>query len=196
MKKLAILLLSIMMMFTFGVACGQVGGSESLQESSNSILEDSSSSGQEEVVEYTIRFVQEGTQDIVRKVKEGQALTDIPSPVAVAGYDIAWNVTDFSRIEGDVTVIAIKTPKTYTITYLLGELAEDPNAVISTTEQDVKYKETFTLVIPTCTRYAFKHWVITGTETIFNGGTYTRTSDVSLTAVWEIVEEDFWTGQH
>lgn len=60
---------------------------------------------------YTITFIQEGQSDVVKTLKKGETLTDVPVPVSAAGYDIVWDKTDFSDVSENVTVTAVKTPK-------------------------------------------------------------------------------------
>ena len=67
--------------------------------------------------EYTIFFIQNGFPDIIKIVKHGQTLTDIPTPRSVEGYDVAWEEVDFSNITGNMTVNAVKTIKKYTVTF-------------------------------------------------------------------------------
>ena len=72
----------------------------------------------EEVKTYTVTFVQEGFADIVVEVKAGEALTDIPSPQAEEGYNVVWESVDLSAIKENLTVNAVKTIKTYTVTFV------------------------------------------------------------------------------
>ena len=44
-----------------------------------------------EVETYTITFIQEGQSDVVKTLKKGETLTDVPVPVSAAGYDIVWD---------------------------------------------------------------------------------------------------------
>ena len=88
---------------------------------------------------YTITFVQEGQENVIRTAKKGTALTDIPTPVAVTGYDVVWDVTDFSDIQSNMTVTAVKTAKTFTIYYVVSDFAEGKGVTLSQTQQTVTY---------------------------------------------------------
>ncbi len=98
MKKFAILILALLCaLFTFS-ACND-------------------DEGETFTVYYTVTFVQEGQPDIVKRVKEGQSITEVSPPKSVVGYtDVRWDRTDFTNITQNITVNVLKTPKTYTIT--------------------------------------------------------------------------------
>lgn len=142
---------------------------------------------------YTITFIQEGQSDVVKTLKKGETLTDVPVPVSAAGYDIVWDKTDFSDVSENVTVTAIKTPKTYTITYELGSLKDDKYVKIEASAQKVVFGAEYNLIKPSCYGYHFKHWIRKGTEEIEENGTYSVASDLTLVAVWEKNEtSDRW----
>lgn len=88
---------------------------------------------------YYITFKQDGQQDIVKEVLEGESLTDIPTPAPKTGYIVTWDVEDFTNITEDMTVNAVETVKTFTIHY-------DVNGgqAISETTQ-ITYGEVFNL---------------------------------------------------
>ncbi len=134
----------------------------------------------------TITFVQEGKDNIVRTVEKGATLTDIPTPVPSdhAGYDIVWDKTDFSNIQNDFTVTAVKSAKSFTITYVVSENAKTNGVTLSTTTQTVKYGEQFTLLaMPTYvsggTTYILTAWLYNGNA--FVSGTWSLTENVTLT---------------
>lgn len=54
----------------------------------------------------------EGLQNIVIEVNKGDGIAkeDIPKPVQKEGYTAKWEITDFSRITGDIVVKAVYTP--------------------------------------------------------------------------------------
>ena len=121
------LILSFVMIFTLS-SCG---GDEPLSGDNNQSstqAESSQSTGTtdsdkieekpEEVKTYTVTFVQEGFTDVVIEVKEGEALTDIPTPQAEEGYNVVWESVDLSSIKENLTVNAVKTVKTYTVTFV------------------------------------------------------------------------------
>ena len=111
---------------------------------------------QEQANTYTITFkTAEGTTLYTRTVTEGETLTDIPEHTMV-GYDCAWNVTDFSNITANMDVTLVATPKTYTITYDVGE----GTIVSGEATQTVTYNASFSLNAPTAERagYTFGGW--------------------------------------
>ena len=73
--------------------------------------------GENEQTECTVRFCQTGYETIIRKVKKGEALTDIPEPKQVEGKEIIWNYTEFSCITTDLTVTAIEKSNYCKITF-------------------------------------------------------------------------------
>ena len=144
---------------------------------------------------YTITFVQEGQNNVIRTAKKGTALTDVPTPVAVTGYDVAWDVTDFSDIQANATVTAVKTAKTYTITYVVSDFAASKGVTLARTQQAVTYGQAFTLFEkPTYTdevEYVLHAWLKDGAE--FTSGTWTLTDNVTLTmSYFEPVEVPEW----
>ena len=96
----------------------------------------------------TVTFVQDGQESIVKTVQKGAELTDIPTPVPVTGYDIVWDVTDFTNIQENMTVNAVATAKTFTITYVISDFAQSKNVTMQTT-QTVTYGQPFSLTYPT-----------------------------------------------
>lgn len=68
----------------------------------------------------------EGLQNIVIEVNKGDGIAkeDIPKPVQKEGYTAKWEITDFSRITGDIVVKAVYTPMGeaepvfYTVTFV------------------------------------------------------------------------------
>ena len=169
-------------------------GSDIPDDSSSDIPDDSSSdipddssggdSSQKEV--YTITFQQDGVEDIVKTVEEGEALTDIPEPNQVVGYNVEWSVTDFSSITDHMTVTVVATAKKYTITYTLGTRANDSMAQLANKEQQVEYDATYELETPTCEGYIFVGWMIEGLTTVLEDGNWAIDDDVTLVAQWTV----------
>ena len=87
---------------------------------------------------YTITFKQEGVEDIVKTVEEGASLTDIPVPNQIVGYEVEWNVTDFSNVTQNATVTIVKIAKKYKISYTLGSRENDEMAKLANKEQQVR----------------------------------------------------------
>ena len=91
----------------------------------------------------TVKFTQEGQATVERTIAVGESLTDIPTPVQKEGYTVVWDVKDFSSLTSSITVKAIATPNTYTITYAVGR-----NVTISSKTQAVEYGSSVTLLTP------------------------------------------------
>ena len=150
----------------------------------------------ETVETYTITFVQEGQDNVVKTVNKGATLTDIPTPVAVTGYEIVWDVTDFSDIQSNMTVTAVKTAKTFTIYYVVSDFAEGKGVTLSQTQQTVTYGQAFTLLekpgyTDGGTEYIMHAWLKGGEE--FTDGTWDLTENVTLTmSYFEPVEVPEW----
>ena len=127
----------------------------------------------------TVTFVQNGCEPIVKTVKYGESLTDIPEPASRKGYKVRWDVTDFTEIKGNMTVTAIEEAIEYKIKY------DAAGGTVESSEQTVKYGETFELYIPVYKGFIFKGWRIKDSQKPFTNGTWGRTSDVELVATWE-----------
>lgn len=71
---------------------------------------------EQEAQTVSVTFRQEGFTDVVKTTEKGAALTDIPAPVQVKGYQtVQWDQTDFSAVNEDLLVTAIMKPKQYTV---------------------------------------------------------------------------------
>ena len=155
-------------------------------DSSSDIPDDSSGGDSSQKEVYTITFQQDGVEDIVKTVEEGEALTDIPEPNQVVGYNVEWSVTDFSSITDHMTVTVVATAKKYTITYTLGTRANDSMAQLANKEQQVEYDATYELETPTCEGYIFVGWLQENTTTLFEDGVWNVDGNVRLVAQWTI----------
>ncbi len=165
-------------------------------ESSDEVSEDSESVDESSKEESTggeegdsnvckITFAQEGQETITRYVNKGESLLDIPTVQPVVGYDVVWSVTDFTNVQGDIQVKAVKTPKTYVITYKV----EESGAQISATEQKVSYLAEYELLTPTRAGYRFDGWKIEGESELFDSeGVYSYTEDITLVPEWKWIE--------
>ena len=63
-------------------------------------------------------FVADGQTIATRQVSYGSPLTDIPAVPEKEGHTGEWNITDFSEIKQDLTVNAVYTAKTMTVTFV------------------------------------------------------------------------------
>ena len=62
----------------------------------------------------TVTFRQDGQEDVIRIVKKGESLVDVPEPVSVPGCILSWSVSDFDAIEEDMVVnarVQLATPE-------------------------------------------------------------------------------------
>ena len=177
MKKILILILSIVMCFALA-SCNFSSNSITGRDDSSwneqlgddgSSSEDSTldDSGEEETQLVKVTFKQNGQADIVKTLKKGEALTDIPTPASKTGYTVAWEPIDFTSITADVTVNAIETAKTYTLVF-------DANGgSLTETTITVTYGQTYSLITPVYDTKLFIGWMYNGTN-------------VSLSGTWEI----------
>ena len=145
----------------------------------------------------TITFLQDGQEAIVRTVEKGSDLTDIPTPASVTGYDVVWDVTDFTNIQEDMTVNAVTTGKTFTITYVISDFAEGKGVTLDSLTQTVTYGQAFTLKnLPTYTfegvEYVLTAWLLDGVE-FTNGSNWDKLNGITLTmAHFEPVQTPEW----
>lgn len=138
---------------------------------------------------FVVTFIQ-GDKKSTRVVNQGQNVTNLPFLDQKRGYTVTWDKTNLTNVQKDVTVYAIETPNTYTITYFLGDVS---SAQITASTQKVTFDGAFSLYKPTATGYTFVKWVIKGTDTEFTNGTYTLDTDVELVALWEKLD---WSDFH
>ena len=140
----------------------------------------------------TITFVQEGQENIVYTINKGETLINVPDPVEVVGYEVVWNVENFTNIQKDMTVGITKTPKTYVITFT-ETLSKNGYTVSITTKQiSVKYLENIANKLPTdptCYKqgesYDFKCWVKKDGSK-FDLETFNIAEDITLYATFDI----------
>lgn len=180
MKKLLILLLALGLCATAS-ACAffQTDSSE------NSNNTETSSSAMEGFIKVTFR--QTGCQDIVKTVKAGETLTDIPVPVAKTGYIVEWDKKEFINVVENMVVTAIETAKTYTITLTTAE------GEFSQTTMTVTYGQAYELPIPAHNNKDFIAWKYNGVEVAVKGVWNIDSAQETITLVvqWS---EDRWTG--
>lgn len=138
--------------------------------------------------EITVSFVQDGQETVVKTVENGATLNDIPTPKQAEGYTVTWDRTDFSALTESVTVNAVATPNVYVINYEIEEKASGCDGL-----QTVRYGEEFTLATPTLDGRVFVGWKLNGTETFVENGTYSWTDNITLTAVWDVDNDNEYT---
>ena len=201
MKKIIILVLSIGMCLALA-SCNMFTSSNSMEESNDSswneqLGDDGSSSedstlddsGETETQWVKVTFQQNGQVDIVKTIKKGETLTDIPTPALKTGYIIEWESVDFTNITADMTVNAIETAKTYTLVF-------DVNGGnLTHTTITVTYGQAYNLMTPTHDTKLFVGWMYNDTN-VSSIGTWeidADTAEVVLTAQWL---NGGWTGNY
>jgi len=83
-----------------------------------------------------VTFVSEGNNDIVRYVKKGKSLYDLPKTPEVKAKYCVWDREDFKNLNEDITVTAICYS---TVTELYTNIPEEINVDVSTPEAELSY---------------------------------------------------------
>ena len=127
----------------------------------------------------TITFVQDGEEDVYRIVRQGETLTDIPTPAKKTGYTVVWDTQDFTDITEDMTVCAVTTANIYTVTYSADGFDVDGLSVQLTYGGDCSVLYTNLQKAG----YVFLGWEY-GEEIYTNASVWNVAEDVTLTAYW------------
>jgi LPXTG-motif cell wall-anchored protein len=120
----------------------------------------------------TVTFKVPGYSDVIRTVPDGGTLTAIPAIPAKTGYDQTapvWDTADFTNIMSDMTVNAVYTINTYTVTFVDG---------IGNTVSTVPVHHGGAAQAPTAMRAG---WVFDGWDNAFDN----VTTDLTVTARWK-----------
>ena len=128
----------------------------------------------------SVSFVQNGQETIVREIVVGGSLKaeDIPTPVTKTGYDVVWDVVDFTNIQEDLTVNVVETAKTYVLMFNVNGGDELPNG-------SATYDSPVDLPEATREGYDFLGWYL-GNDLIEDGSVWRVADNVSLRAEWEL----------
>ena len=193
MKKILLLMLALVLSIGL-LACGNPTSeskTESQPTSVESVTESVVESTPESTVEstpesvavtYTVTFVQEGCDNVVVTVNEGEGVSadSIPVPASVKGHTVSWDKTeaDLAEITTDVTVTAVATPNVYVITFVV-----DYEGVTAPQSQEVTYGTEFTLPTVADGYYEFKHWETEDGE-VFTASVYEIDDNLTLYAVF------------
>lgn len=86
--------------------------------------------------ECKVTFVSEGNSDIIRYVKKGKTLVDIPQTPDVKGKYCVWDTEDFYNIQEDKTVTALCYS---TVTNLTTNIASEIDVDVFSEEADLDY---------------------------------------------------------
>lgn len=194
MKKLILFLTSLLCVTGFA-GCQFLTFNSSSSDSSpdssvqDSIPEDSSSDSSSEAPivknKYTVTFTQYGQSDVVKTVEEGDTLTDIPTPADRTGYTVVWADVDLTNITENITVEAVETANTYTITY------DAAGGEVTPATQEVTYDSAYTLATPTRENYDFIAWTYEGGAV--SSAVWSIADDVTLVATWQEIIVNTYT---
>ncbi len=89
---------------------------------------------------YYITFIVEGSDPIVKSVKEGATLTDVPAvpPAPKDGMSGKWSRTVFTNVRTDITVYAEYSVQTFTVNFYYQSI-DSSGLVLIETFKDVPY---------------------------------------------------------
>ncbi len=139
--------------------------------------------------EYSVVFQQEGAEDIVYFVKEGESLTHpVPALNARVGYTAEWVVNgatpDFSAISSNLTVTPKYTPKSYVV----GFDTDGGNTLTETFTVTYGQAYDFSGVQPEKAGFYFVNGWYYGAESVSNTGIWVIDGEqtVTLTAKWSV----------
>lgn len=132
---------------------------------------------------YTVTFMYNGEVYSTELVEEGSKIGNIPEPPARTGYTGKWYLGDEeftydTPITSDITVNAVYTAKTYTVTFT----AEDADTAYSKSFEAAYGETVIAPDVPEKTGYTGK-WYI-GDEEFTS--TYVITSDITVTAKYTV----------
>ena len=141
---------------------------------------------------YTISFVQAGQETKIFNVKAGENFTEVPNPIHKTGYMIVWDRTEFLSINENITVTAIETIKTFTISLNAnGGMVGQPTVTVT-------YGQAYTIPKPSNgdTTKIFEGWSYDGVEIPLNGvwSIDAQSCNIELKAIWS--SAPFWTPGH
>ncbi len=132
----------------------------------------------EENVYYTVTFRQDGYEDIVKPVEAGKSLVDIPATQYVKGHTTVWSWTDFTALTESITVTAVSTANTYTVTF--------DGAGETVVRTQVRFGEPFVFpVVDRGEEYRLLYWKDKKTDIKVEAGVYAWDEDKTFVAVWD-----------
>ena len=144
------------------------------------------SCGESEPTYYTVTFVQDGQEDIVKTIEGGKGLSqaDIPTPAGRTGYTVTWEDVDLSNISVNIIVRAVYTANNYIITYNCPTYAP-----LHETTQTVTYNSSYTLAEPELVKHVqFKGWyfdLADETTKLESGSAWNIANNVTVYAKWQ-----------
>lgn len=131
---------------------------------------------------YTVNFVQAGQPVVSYTVEEGTTFTSIPDTVAKTGYTVVWNTDDLaqlSNIQGNVTVNAVETANTYTVTY-----SDEKGIFVGTVEVTYDAAYDWSNTLEAVTGYNFEKLSLEDGTFVAMSGTWTIANDTTVVANW------------
>lgn len=150
----------------------------------------------DEIPVYTVTYVVNNAQYTTQKVSEGAKITTLPEDPVIDGYIFnGWfteqdgdgtAVTTNTVVNGDMTVYAGLTAKTYTVTY--DGNGSDGGTVPGAQTKNHGVALNLSTAVPTRTGYKFLGWGTSDTATVVSyqpGQTYSADENLKLYAVWE-----------
>ena len=170
---------------------------------------------------YTITFKANGITVTTKKVNHGASLTAIPAVPEKAGHTGVWDTTVFDTVTGDMTVNAVYTANTYTVTFKIdgetvatetvthGSAVSAPTlpakagftaawsvADLSAVTEDLVVEAVYTPITYTVTFMA--DGAVVATKTVEQGAALTAIPQVPVkvgyTGVWDTTDFDTVTG--
>lgn len=142
---------------------------------------------------YTVTFVDEinGVENIVRYVKEGATLTDVPTLPSRDGEYGEWDRKVFTDIHTDIVVHSVYTPMTYTVRFVyldsdgktqveVGTFSNVTHGEDLSVTQEDRIREIEETAVPEYNAEGNKHFV--GWDVSFNH----IVSDMTVTAVYVV----------
>ncbi|MBQ9114253.1 MAG: InlB B-repeat-containing protein [Clostridia bacterium] len=176
MRKILMLVLSVVMAAGFMAGCRILDDYTASNSDSSTTSQGSSVTPSEKT--FTVTFKQDGCADVVKEVKEGETLTDVPRPAEKIGYTVTWDQTDFTNIKDNIKVTAIEKANKYTVTY------DAKGGSVTPETQEVVFDEKTTLATPQKQDYVFLGWTYKGAAVV-DGAKWSIADNVKLEATWQ-----------
>lgn len=135
---------------------------------------------------YTVNFVQDGQPIKSYTVNEGTDFTNIPDTAEKTGYTVVWNTDDLaqlSNIQSNVTVHAVETANTYTVTF-----SDAKNIFTGTVDVTYDAPYNWSNLLTMVTGYNFEKLTSEEGAFVAMSGTWTIADDQTITANWTAKE--------
>lgn len=137
---------------------------------------------------YKVKFVQDGKQDEFTVIGgESFDTTLTPELQQKTGYDVSWENKNLNAISENVTVNAIYTAKTYTIT-----LNTNGGVIDGDNQVQVTFDTEYSLSEPTKEGFAFTGWFYNESQ-VAKSGKWAIADSVTLVAGWQLIPANSYT---